>query len=262
MGHTCCSKQKVRRGSWSPDEDQKLFNYMSTHHDTSWPTVAKEAGLERCGKSCRNRWLNHLRPGLKKGLFTAQEQMTIIYLHRVLGNRWSQIARHLPGRNDNQVKNFWNSCIKKKYLAHGLDPQTHKPISTDHGATKDDGENDGGVIIGDGYLDLSLGNDVLLTLPELGEGATKDDGENDGGVIIGDGYMRLLAVVLVSDGGGVALEEEEVVRVVNSRSSKQGRRMRREQLGNIVIVPAARSPVQREYLQFVNRNGYLTLDKN
>lgn len=47
--------------------------------------------------------------------------------------RWSQIARHLPGRNDNQVKNFWNSCIKKKYLAHGLDPQTHKPISTDHG---------------------------------------------------------------------------------------------------------------------------------
>lgn len=87
------------------------------------------AGLQRCGKSCRLRWINYLRPDLKRGSFTAQEERTIIDVHRILGNRWSQIAKHLPGRTDNEVKNFWNSCIKKKLSAQGLDPNTHKLLS-------------------------------------------------------------------------------------------------------------------------------------
>lgn len=88
------------------------------------------AGLERCGKSCRLRWINYLRPDLKRGSFTEQEERTIVDVHRILGNRWAQIAKHLPGRTDNEVKNFWNSCIKKKLISQGLDPNTHNLLSS------------------------------------------------------------------------------------------------------------------------------------
>ncbi|XWS64393.1 hypothetical protein CRYUN_Cryun05aG0000900 [Craigia yunnanensis] len=87
------------------------------------------AGLQRCGKSCRLRWINYLRPDLKRGAFSLQEENLIIELHAVLGNRWSQIAAQLPGRTDNEIKNLWNSCIKKKLRQRGIDPNTHKPLS-------------------------------------------------------------------------------------------------------------------------------------
>ncbi|XP_068657392.1 myb transcription factor 42-like [Aristolochia californica] len=125
MGHHCCSKQKVKRGLWSPEEDEKLMKYITTHGHGCWSSVPKHAGLQRCGKSCRLRWINYLRPDLKRGSFSAQEERIIIDVHRILGNRWAQIAKHLPGRTDNEVKNFWNSCIKKKLIAQGLDPKTH-----------------------------------------------------------------------------------------------------------------------------------------
>ncbi|XP_021737821.1 transcription repressor MYB6-like [Chenopodium quinoa] len=125
MGHHCCSKQKVKRGLWSPEEDDRLATHIINHGHGSWSSVPKLAGLQRCGKSCRLRWINYLRPDLKRGSFTEEEERTIIEVHRILGNRWAQIAKHLPGRTDNEVKNFWNSCIKKKLLAQGFDPNTH-----------------------------------------------------------------------------------------------------------------------------------------
>ncbi|XP_031499188.1 transcription factor MYB86-like [Nymphaea colorata] len=125
MGHhSCCSKQKVRRGLWSPEEDEKLFNYVTTHGHGCWSSVPKQAGLQRCGKSCRLRWLNYLRPDLKRGNFSAEEESLIIELHRTLGNRWAKIAKHLPGRTDNEVKNFWNSCIKKNLVSCSTDRPT------------------------------------------------------------------------------------------------------------------------------------------
>ncbi|GMI88675.1 myb domain protein 67 [Hibiscus trionum] len=130
MGHRCCTKQKVKRGLWSPEEDDKLIKHITEHGHGSWSSVPKLAGLHRCGKSCRLRWINYLRPDLKKGSFTAEEEQIIIDVHRMLGNRWAQIAKHLPGRTDNEVKNFWNSCIKKKLLSQGLDPKTHNLLSS------------------------------------------------------------------------------------------------------------------------------------
>ncbi|KAE9584994.1 putative transcription factor MYB-HB-like family [Lupinus albus] len=121
MVHRCCSKQKIKRGLWSPEEDDKLLKYVTTHGHKR---------LQRCGKSCRLRWINYLRPDLKRGSFTDEEEQIIIDVHRILGNRWAQIAKHLPGRTDNEVKNFWNSCIKKKLISQGLDPQTHNLLSS------------------------------------------------------------------------------------------------------------------------------------
>nr|QCH41136.1 MYB transcription factor 24 [Dimocarpus longan] len=142
MGHHCCTKQKVKRGLWSPEEDEKLINYITTHGHGSWSSVPKLAGLQRCGKSCRLRWINYLRPDLKRGSFTEQEERTIIDVHRILGNRWAQIAKHLPGRTDNEVKNFWNSCIKKKLIAQGIDPNTHNFILSSTTQTTTTSNND------------------------------------------------------------------------------------------------------------------------
>ncbi|XP_071724692.1 transcription factor MYB17-like [Rutidosis leptorrhynchoides] len=110
----CCDKEVVKRGSWSPDEDIKLAQYIQKHGHGSWRTLPQHAGLLRCGKSCRLRWLNYLRPGIKRGPFTSEEEATIVQLQALLGNKWAQISSHLPGRTDNEIKNFWNTHLRKR----------------------------------------------------------------------------------------------------------------------------------------------------
>ncbi|KAF5771361.1 putative transcription factor MYB-HB-like family [Helianthus annuus] len=105
---------KHKKGLWSPDEDQKLTHYVMNYGHGCWSSVPVNAGLERNGKSCRLRWINYLRPGLKRGAFSSQEEETILTLHALLGNKWSQMSRHLPGRTDNEIKNYWHSRLKKK----------------------------------------------------------------------------------------------------------------------------------------------------
>nr|GMD20597.1 transcription factor MYB46-like [Ipomoea batatas] len=115
---------KLRKGLWSPEEDEKLMHYMLSNGQGCWSEVARNAGLQRCGKSCRLRWINYLRPDLKRGAFSPQEEELIIHLHSLLGNRWSQIAARLPGRTDNEIKNFWNSTLKKRMKNSSSSPST------------------------------------------------------------------------------------------------------------------------------------------
>ncbi|KAG6581192.1 Transcription factor MYB20, partial [Cucurbita argyrosperma subsp. sororia] len=125
----CCEKVGLKKGPWTAEEDKKLINFILSKGQCCWRALPKLAGLLRCGKSCRLRWTNYLRPDLKRGLLSDFEEKMVIDLHAQLGNRWSKIASHLPGRTDNEIKNHWNTHVKKKLRKMGIDPQTHKPIS-------------------------------------------------------------------------------------------------------------------------------------
>ncbi|KAL2456252.1 myb domain protein 16 [Forsythia ovata] len=128
MGRSpCCDKGGLKKGPWTPGEDQKLLAYIEEHGHGSWRALPAKAGLQRCGKSCRLRWTNYLRPDIKRGKFTSQEEQTIVQLHALLGNRWSTIASHIPKRTDNEIKNYWNTHLKKRLTKMGIDPMTHKP---------------------------------------------------------------------------------------------------------------------------------------
>ncbi|XP_027331892.1 myb-related protein Zm38-like [Abrus precatorius] len=115
MGRSpCCSKEGLNRGSWTAHEDKILTEYIRVHGEGRWRNLPKRAGLRRCGKSCRLRWLNYLRPDIKRGNISSDEEELIIRLHKLLGNRWSLIAGRLPGRTDNEIKNYWNTNLGKK----------------------------------------------------------------------------------------------------------------------------------------------------
>ncbi|OUZ99872.1 SANT/Myb domain [Macleaya cordata] len=108
------NKQELKKGPWKPEEDLLLTRYIETHGEGKWATVSKRSGLMRGGKSCRLRWKNYLRPNLKRGGMSEEEEDLIIRMHKLLGNRWSLIAGRLPGRTDNEVKNYWNTHLTKR----------------------------------------------------------------------------------------------------------------------------------------------------
>lgn len=105
---------ELRRGPWTLEEDSMLIHYITCHGEGRWNLLAKCAGLKRTGKSCRLRWLNYLKPDIKRGNLTPQEQLLILELHSKWGNRWSKIAQHLPGRTDNEIKNYWRTRVQKQ----------------------------------------------------------------------------------------------------------------------------------------------------
>ncbi|XP_074567379.1 myb-related protein 306-like [Curcuma longa] len=111
----CCDKDGgVKKGPWTPEEDILLVSYIQQHGSGNWRAVPTNTGLSRCSKSCRLRWTNYLRPGIKRGAFTDQEEKLIVHLQALLGNRWAAIASYLPERTDNDIKNYWNTHLKKK----------------------------------------------------------------------------------------------------------------------------------------------------
>nr|QNC43975.1 R2R3 MYB transcription factor [Freesia hybrid cultivar] len=129
----CCEKIGLKKGRWTAEEDDILTKYIAANGEGSWRSLPKNAGLLRCGKSCRLRWINYLRSDLKRGNISPEEEETIIKLHASLGNRWSVIAGHLSGRTDNEIKNYWNSHLSRKL--QNVDPtdSNDKPFDVDVG---------------------------------------------------------------------------------------------------------------------------------
>ncbi|KAK8953158.1 Transcription factor GAMYB [Platanthera guangdongensis] len=107
----------LKKGPWTASEDAILLEYVRKHGEGNWNAVQKNSSLQRCGKSCRLRWANHLRPNLKKGSFSPEEEIRILQLHAKLGNKWARMAAQLPGRTDNEIKNYWNTRIKRRQRA-------------------------------------------------------------------------------------------------------------------------------------------------
>ncbi|KAJ0041039.1 hypothetical protein Pint_27515 [Pistacia integerrima] len=96
MGRSpCCEKEHTSKGAWTKEEDERLINYIKLHGEGCWRSLPKAAGLLRCGKSCRLRWINYLRPDLKRGNFTEEEDELIINLHSLLGNKYVKIPNHI-----------------------------------------------------------------------------------------------------------------------------------------------------------------------
>ncbi|GMY15627.1 myb-related protein 306-like [Fagus crenata] len=128
----CCDKVGVKKGPWTPEEDIILVSYIQEHGPGNWRSVPTNTGLLRCSKSCRLRWTNYLRPGIKRGNFTDHEEKMIIHLQALLGNRWAAIASYLPQRTDNDIKNYWNTHLKKKLsnLNTGPDGQNQDGFSS------------------------------------------------------------------------------------------------------------------------------------
>ncbi|XP_044476022.1 transcription factor RAX3-like isoform X2 [Mangifera indica] len=137
----CCDKANVKKGPWSPEEDAKLKSYIEQHGTGgNWIALPQKIGLKRCGKSCRLRWLNYLRPNLKHGGFSEEEDNIICDLYISIGSRWSIIAAHLPGRTDNDIKNYWNTRLKKKLLGkHCKEQQARRGCSFKQEVKRGDG---------------------------------------------------------------------------------------------------------------------------
>ncbi|KAF9687683.1 hypothetical protein SADUNF_Sadunf02G0118600 [Salix dunnii] len=107
-------KEEIRKGPWKAEEDEVLIKHVKKYGPRDWSSIRSKGLLQRTGKSCRLRWVNKLRPNLKHGCkFSAEEERVVIDLQAEFGNKWARIATYLPGRTDNDVKNFWSSRQKR-----------------------------------------------------------------------------------------------------------------------------------------------------
>ncbi|XP_075491853.1 transcription factor MYB60-like [Primulina tabacum] len=138
----CCEKAGIKKGPWTPEEDIILVSYIQEHGPGNWRSVPTSTGLLRCSKSCRLRWTNYLRPGIKRGNFTPHEEGMIIHLQALLGNKWAAIASYLPQRTDNDIKNYWNTHLKKKLKKFQMGSDHHNSTSYHHFMPKNEYNNE------------------------------------------------------------------------------------------------------------------------
>jgi len=124
------------KGPWTQEEDDKIIDLVRKYGPTKWSIIAKSLP-GRIGKQCRERWHNHLNPEIRKDAWTPEEERALINAHRVYGNKWAEIAKALPGRTDNSIKNHWNSSLRKKLDVYGANSVLATPNLLAHDDFKD-----------------------------------------------------------------------------------------------------------------------------
>ncbi|CAK8570620.1 unnamed protein product [Lathyrus sativus] len=174
----CCEKKGLKKGPWSLEEDEILTSYIQKHGHANWRALPKHAGLLRCGKSCRLRWINYLSPDIKRGNFTNEEEQIIIQMHQLLGNRWSAIAAKLPGRTDNEIKNVWHTHLKKRLLKinnNQPNSSTKKRVSKSKVKTSDSNSNSNSSTLTQSYEP----SNAPTSLPEMESTSLNDTFSSD-----------------------------------------------------------------------------------
>uniref|UniRef100_A0A8I6YDS5 Uncharacterized protein n=1 Tax=Hordeum vulgare subsp. vulgare TaxID=112509 RepID=A0A8I6YDS5_HORVV len=154
-------REETRKGPWTEQEDMQLVCTVRLFGERRWDFIAKVSGLNRTGKSCRLRWVNYLHPGLKRGRMTPHEERLILELHARWGNRWSRIARKLPGRTDNEIKNYWRTHMRKKAQER---KRNVSPSSSSSSVTYQSCQPQTPSIIGIGDQELHGGNSCITSI--------------------------------------------------------------------------------------------------
>ncbi|XP_041006667.1 LOW QUALITY PROTEIN: transcription factor MYB82-like [Juglans microcarpa x Juglans regia] len=181
-------KPQLKKNLWKPEEDLILKSYVETHGEGNWTTVSQRSGLMRGGKSCRLRWKNYLRPNIKRGEMSKEEEDLIIRMHKLLGNRWSLIAGRIPGRTDNEVKNYWNTHLNKKCI-----PGKRKATDPDHHHQQHE-ENDKNLNkkkkLGPLCHSESSGSAALITTKSISLDGRKEEKETESSTVT-DTWMEI-----------------------------------------------------------------------